>query len=105
MNRSLTLSTVFLLLAVTLAAAPPGDPPKKETPGEFSLVNKAKDIHVVSDRDESILDYFQRNHVIIGGVGPKELSKILKAEKPLAKFFVNYASYNDDPEKASLFGA
>src|SRR5262249_45380219 len=31
--------------------------------------------------------------------------KVREAKEPLAKFFINYASYYDDPQKALLFGA
>ena len=107
--RSLGIRTAALVLSVFVLAAAsadePGGEPKKDKPAPLTLVNKAKDIRVVSDRDEAILDYFRRNHIIIGGVQAKELNKIFEAKEALTKFFVNYASYNDAPEKASLFGA
>src|SRR5262249_49002975 len=107
--RSLGIRTAALVLSVFVLAAAsadePGVEPKKDKPAPLTLVNKAKDIRVVSDRDEAILDYFRRNHIIIGGVQAKELNKIFEAKETLTKFFVNYASYNDAPEKASLFGA
>jgi hypothetical protein len=81
------------------------DEPKKEKPTAFPLVNKAKDIFVISDKDEPILDYFQRQHVIIGVVVFDEFKKVREAKDTLSQFFINYASQNDDPKKASTFGA
>jgi hypothetical protein len=89
-----------LFLIATSAMA---DDTKK--PKEVALVNKAKDIHVISDRDEPILDCFRRNRILIGGVVDSELNKVIEAKAPLPKYFVNYASQNDDPSKASTFGA
>lgn len=103
--------TTFARRAVVVAAllvlgpAAGADEPKKEKPTEFTLVNKVKDIRVVSDRDEAILDFFRRNRVLVGAVVPEELKKITEAKDVLPKFFVNYASQNDDPQKASTFGA
>jgi hypothetical protein len=90
---------VFLLIGAAVIA----DETKK--PAEVSLVNKAKDIHIISDREEPILDCFRRNRILIGGVVVEELNKVIEAKKPLPKFFVNYASQNDDAKKASTFGA
>jgi hypothetical protein len=69
------------------------------------LVNKAKDIRVVGDRGETVTEYCQRSHLLVGGLGKDDVTKVLEAMKPLEKVFVNYASYNDDPQKGSLFGA
>jgi hypothetical protein len=97
-------STVLVVLLLA-PAAPAGETPQKGKPAEFTLVNKAKDIRVISDRDESILDYFRRNRILVGTVLPEGLKKVLEARKPLKKFFLSYASQNDDPAKASTFGA
>jgi hypothetical protein len=87
-----------LLLAGAAAA-------QNEGPAEFSLLNKAKDIRVISDRDETILAYFRRSRALVAGVLPEGLNKILEAKAPLTRFFVSYASQNDDPARASTFGA
>ncbi len=73
-------------------------------PEEQVLVNKAKDIHVLSDRPEPIRDYFQRNHLVVGGMLPEEMTKLLAAKAPLENVFVSYTSFNDDPGKTALFG-
>jgi hypothetical protein len=99
-TRTTTLAVLFL--AGTAAAA---DEPKKEKPAAFTVQNKAKDLRVVSDRDEPILDFFRRNRILVGVVLPEGLKKVLEAREPLTKFFVSYASQNDDPAKASTFGA
>jgi hypothetical protein len=103
----MTSSTRITMLGVLIlfSTASAGDEPKKEKPAEFALVNKAKDIRLISDRDEPILDCFTRNRILVGGVLPEELTKVLEAKEPLPKFFVNYASQNDDAAKASTFGA
>lgn len=90
-----------LFVFVAAAAGEAG----KEKPADFALVNKAKDIRVISERDEPIQDFFQHNRILIGGVLPEALDKVLRAREPLPKFFVSYASQNDDAKKASTFGA
>lgn len=97
------LPSLFRLTGLILVFAPlaMAEEPKKEVP----LVNKAKDIHVLSDRDEPILDHFRRNRILVGAVVPEELTKILMAKTALPKFFVTYASQNDDATKVSTFGA
>jgi hypothetical protein len=99
----LLAALIFVLGLATLATY--ADEPKKEKPAEVTLVNKAKDIHVISDRDEPILDYFRRQHIVVGTVLPEGLKKIRDAKDPLTKFFISYASQNDDRDKASTFGA
>jgi len=83
-SRALSL-VLFVLAFATATADEPRDGPKKEKPAAVTLVNKAKDIRVIAERDEAIRDYFQRNHIIIGGVQAKELKKVLDAKEPLAK--------------------
>jgi hypothetical protein len=72
---------------------------------EVLLVNKAKDIRVYSDRDEPIRAFFERTRLMTGGLGKDQVTKVIEAKQPLERFFLSYASYNDDPEKGSLFGA
>jgi hypothetical protein len=93
------------LTVVLLIYAPAAGQNAEKSPPEFALMNKAKDIHIISDRDEPLLDCFRRNRMLVGGVVPESLDKIIQAKEPLAKFFVNYASQNDDPRLASTFGA
>src|SRR5438132_549500 len=92
-----------ILVVLFLISTTPADDATK--PGEFTLVNKAKDIRVIAGRDEPIADYFRGNRILVGGVLAEQLNKLLQAKEPLARFFVNYASQNDDPAKASTFGA
>lgn len=68
-------------------------------------MNKTKDRRVISDRDEPSLDYFRRHRIFIGGVLSAGLTKVIDAKETLPRFSVSYASQNDDPEKASTFGA
>src|ERR1051326_1336659 len=98
------LAAVFLTLGLA-AIAVRADEPKKDKPGEFTLVNKAKDINVIADRDMPIRDYFRREHIIVGIVLPEGIKKIREAKETVTKFFISYASQNDDPAKASTFGA
>jgi hypothetical protein len=100
-------STRNTALAVALLVCPAAtaDEPKPEKPPTFALLNRAKDIRLISDRDEPIRDCFRRNRVLVGTVLPEGLDQVLRTKEPLRKFFVSYASQNDDPAKASTFGA
>jgi hypothetical protein len=66
-----------MLAVLTCCVAPASSTADKQSkkPAEFALVNKAKDIFVVSGRDEPILDYFRRNHILVGGVLHKALGE------------------------------
>lgn len=109
--------TAFLsaLCLMTIALARPEAQAgglKRQDPAEFTLVNKAKDIHVVSDRDESILDFFGRTRILLGEVLDKsavpaesDLEKLLQAKEVLTKFWVSYPSKNDDPQGPAFYGA
>src|SRR5262249_52685213 len=93
------------MLAVVLASFAFAEDRKEEKPPAHLLTNKAKDVHVVSDKQEPILDFFRRTRLLVGVMQVKEIDKLLEAKKPLDKQFVNYASHNDDPNKGSTFGA
>jgi hypothetical protein len=54
---------------------------------------------------ESLPAFFQRQPILVGGLLGTELQACLEAKKPREKMFINYASFNDDRSKESLFGA
>ncbi len=101
---SIPKSAAALGLWAVLAFAAIAEESKKQ-PTEFTAVNKAKDIWLISDRDESIPDYFHRRRIMVCGMVPDELDKVLSAKETLTKVLVSYASQNDDPQKASTYGA
>jgi hypothetical protein len=114
MATFLRTGVVTTLAALTCCVALSSSAADREAkkPAEFALVNKAKDMFIVSSRDEPILDYFRRNRILVGGVLDKGLGErfaaledLLQAKKPLNEFWVSYASQNDDPKKAATFGA
>lgn len=93
------------MLTLTLCAALVCAQEKKgETAVE--LTTKAKDVRVVSDRKETILDYFRRNRLFVGSLSDKEVTKLLAAKGPADKVFFHYASHNHEPDGGgSTFGA
>jgi hypothetical protein len=95
----------MLALALMLLASATVAANKQEKVAGVALLNKAKDIQVIADRDQPILEYFQNHRILVGSVVKTELAKVLGTKEPLSKFFVNYASQNDDAAKASTFGA
>jgi hypothetical protein len=102
------VSALFLLgVGVLLApwAAPAGEGGKEKKAGTVALVNPAKDIHVLSDRKEELVNFFHRSRVIVGGLRLEDLKQALKAAKPREKVFLNYTSHNDDRNKEELFGS
>src|SRR5262245_37383879 len=114
-----TMSTVFrrraavavaaAALAVALATGEgrsrqPQGAGKAQGPKTFLLTNKAKDIRVISDREESVVDFFRRSHIVVGGF-VEDMKALLEAKEPLKEVFLNYTSFNDDRKKELLFGA
>jgi hypothetical protein len=93
-----------VLAAIAVAALVAAGEGRSEQPRSFTLVNKGKDIHVVSDRDEDIVKFFQRHHVVVGSI-VEDADRFTEAKEPLKMVFVSYTSYNDDPAKHALFGA
>jgi hypothetical protein len=99
---------LFLLLAFALlchVAASSAQDKKTDQPKTRVLTNKAKDIWVVSDREETVVKFFQRQHLLVGIMLAEEYKKLIAANKTRDKVFVSYASYNDDEKKEALFGA
>lgn len=94
-----------LYLVPLLAPAADGDGRSKEQPSAHEVVNKAKDIRVFSDREEATVDFFRRQRVVVGAQLGEEVAKLLAAKEKQRQVFVSYASFNDDPDKAALFGA
>lgn len=90
---------VWLVFASVGAYAEDG---KKQT---RVVVNKAKDIFLVAEADTTVRDFFQTHPMLVGYVLPDQFNSLMQADKVTDKVFLNYASYNDDPEKGSLFGA
>jgi hypothetical protein len=73
-------------------------------PGEIALTNPAKDIQVLSDRKESISQFFQRNRIVVGSQIISEVKTAIEAKKVREMVFVNYSSHNDDAAREQLFG-
>lgn len=71
------------------------------------LINPAKDITVVSDRDEKVTDFFKRQRLVVGTLTSQTLIDQFEAKEPGPKVFVSYASYNHGPVGGgfSTFGA
>ncbi len=84
-----------------------GDPPEpKEQPKAKPelLVDEGKSLFIVSDRQEKVREFFQRNRVVVGAIWQNDLNKLSQAKEPIGNLFLSYTSANDDPEKADRFG-
>jgi hypothetical protein len=95
---------VFGVLFLAAAAVSAGDPAKGK-PKDFVLVNKAKDIRVLSDRAEPIEDYFRRNRILLGVLWGVRLKEVLETKETLTGFLVSSCSQNDDPDRVNTFGS
>lgn len=91
---------VLLVVAVAGLQAEPAPKTKDKT---TTITDKAKQIHVVTDRKETIKDFFQRQRIVVGTVLGAD--KVLRAKETLKMQFISYSSFNDDAKKMSLFGA
>lgn len=71
----------------------------------FLLRNPAGDITVVTDRHETLVEFFRRQQVMVAGVERKDYSAALGAAKPTGRLFVNYASRNEDTPLNAAYGS
>ncbi len=76
--------------------------PKKE-PKPARLVNPGKDIFVISDREETIPQFFARQTVIVGAADLKTLELIAKGKGTSERVFFNYTRANDDIQAFGTF--
>ncbi|WP_157369709.1 hypothetical protein [Zavarzinella formosa] len=97
MRRVLT-AMVFGLAAVAGAAPAP-----KVASADRVVANPSKDIVVVTDRDESVKDFFRRQRMVVGATSVEKgvtadfphLGDVLEADKPVT-VFVSLPAWNDD---------
>jgi hypothetical protein len=94
-----------LLAAVVIAPVAPSAPVPKKVEKDRVVSNPAKDIHVVTDRDESVKDYFTRTRLVVGWVpmrkDPAEtpgLSDVLEATDTV-KLLAYRPSLKDETDK------
>ena len=61
------------------------------------LLNSPYEVYIISDRQESIAEFFQRHRIMVGTVMSQVLSKTLATPQVLqGNCFVAYPSFNDD---------
>jgi RNA polymerase sigma factor (sigma-70 family) len=77
---------------VTQSAAPV--PPAGLKPTHFVLTNPAKDITVVSDRQEKLVEFFKRQKLMVAGVRRTDAEALLTAKEPTDRTFLSLPSYN-----------
>jgi hypothetical protein len=95
-----------LLTAVSLIAAAVAAPvPKPAPPKDRVVSNPSKDIHVVTDRDESVKGYFTRTRLVVGWVPMRKesaeepgISDVLEATDTV-KLITHRPSLNDETDK------
>jgi RNA polymerase sigma factor (sigma-70 family) len=74
-------------------------------PARFQLSNPARDITVVSDRDETLQEFFRRQEVMVATVRPADVQKLLSEERGVPKTFVDYSSRNTGSPLDAAYGA
>jgi RNA polymerase sigma factor (sigma-70 family) len=83
-------------------AAPKKDEPKKEMK-PTKLVNPGKDIFIISDRDETIPEFFHRQTVVVGGANEKTVELLAQGKGTADEVFVDYTRANDDLQMFGTF--
>jgi RNA polymerase sigma factor (sigma-70 family) len=64
-------------------------------PARFMLRNPERDITVFTDRDESFVEFFRRQRVIVAILGKKEFTEATTSQKPTERVFLTSASHNE----------
>ena len=76
----------------------------REEEGQILIRTKWKSLMIVSDREESIPQFFQRQQIAVAHVMPKELKLLAAGKGTPEKVFVDGTNTNDDPPQV-LFGS
>jgi RNA polymerase sigma factor (sigma-70 family) len=74
-------------------------------PLQVVLSNPARDVTVVSDRDEGFAAFFRRQPVMVADVLEADRDKLLYDAKGPGRVFVSYASFNADRDRTATYGA
>jgi RNA polymerase sigma factor (sigma-70 family) len=74
-------------------------------PTHFVLQNPARDITIISDRDETLVEFFRRQRVMVAGITEKDFNAAAAATKPSDRIFLNYASHNGDTPMIATYGS
>jgi hypothetical protein len=69
-------------------------------------LNSLSGIHIISDRQESVVEFFQHRRIVVGTVLLKDWNKTLKASQESQRGgFLSYPSFNDDRSgKTTTYG-
>lgn len=71
----------------------PAAPPQPKA-GPMVLTNPAKDITIVSDRDEKFAEFFKRQPLMVASLEVKKVTPLLTAADPSERQFLDAAAYN-----------
>jgi len=71
----------------------------------FILRNPERDITIVTERDESFVEFFRRQRVMIARVDPKLVEAAARSAKPTERQFVGAASYNESDVMSAVYGS
>lgn len=74
-------------------------------PVRFVVRNPARDIAVVTDRNEAITEFFRRQPVMVARVKPELLRRVLEGTSGDRFEFVDSASFNADDPRVAAYGA
>jgi hypothetical protein len=69
---------------------------EQEHPGMRVYLNSPSEIHIISDRQENVVEFFQRHRIVVGMATVQDLNKIIPSQVMPENFFVAYPSSNDD---------
>jgi hypothetical protein len=69
-------------------------------------LNSLSGIHIISDRPESVVEFFQHRRIVVGTVPLKDWNKTLAASQESQRGgFLSYPSFNDDKSgKTTTYG-
>jgi hypothetical protein len=88
------------------ADKPAGENAGAAKEARFVLMNPARDITIVSDRQETFVEFFRRQPVLVAVVPDALRSKLLGDTKGAIDFvFVEKASFNADDPRVAAYGA
>jgi hypothetical protein len=95
------LFAICFLSAASVWAKPIPRPPRVDKIDQSrTVINPAKDLAILNDREESIVAFFRRQKIMVASMLPKELATTLEGKSAGRQQFVNYSSYNTEPMNA-----
>jgi RNA polymerase sigma factor (sigma-70 family) len=74
-------------------------------PSRFVLRNPERDITIITYRDETFVEFFRRQRVMVANVDAKSFGTLMTSQKTSERLFADAASYNETGVMSAVYGS